>query len=208
MYARSTTAAGRPERLAELITYVREEIEPMVTALDGCLGLSMVVDRGTGHSIVTTSWASREEMEASAERVREPRRRAGDMLGAEPHVDEWEIALMHRIHPTGDGAACRVTWVQLEGDRTAGDASMVENFKQDLLPMIERLDGFCSASLLVDGAAGRACASVAFESREAMERTREESSKIRATGTHLGAMVTDVREYDLVTAHFHVPELV
>jgi heme-degrading monooxygenase HmoA len=176
----------------------------MVTALDGCVGLSMLVDRESGRCIVTSSWETREAMEASAEQVRDARGRAGEMLGGEPQVEEWEVAVMHRVHPTHEGACCRVTWVELQG----GDAErLLEDYKREVLPQIEQLEGFCSASLLVDRVTGRGCGSVAFESREAMERTREQSAKIRETGMNLAVRITDVEEFELALAHFRVPEM-
>ena len=204
MYARSTLITGRPEQLEEGIRYVRDEVQPMVTALDGCVGLSMLVDRESGRCIVTTSWETREAMEASAERVRDARGRAGEMLGGEPQVEEWEVAVMHRDHPTHAGACCRVTWVQ----RERGDAdSLLENYKREVLPRIEQLEGFCSASMMVDRTTGRGCGTVAFESREAMEHTREKSAKTRETGAGLDVRITDVREFELALAHFRVPEM-
>ena len=45
MHARSTTITGRPEAVDEGIAFVRDEVQPAITAMDGCLGLSLVVDR-------------------------------------------------------------------------------------------------------------------------------------------------------------------
>ena len=46
----------------------------------------------------------------------------------------------------------------------------IEFYKTSVLPDLEALDGFCSASLLVDRASGRAVACSSFDSLEAMER--------------------------------------
>ena len=56
MHARSTTISGRPEAVNEGIAFVRDEVQPAVTALDGCLGLSLVVDRMKGRCIATSAW--------------------------------------------------------------------------------------------------------------------------------------------------------
>jgi hypothetical protein len=75
------------------------------------------------------------------------------------------------------------------------------------LPRTEELDGFCSASLMVDRSSGRAVSSVTYDSLEAMEHNREASSAMRsATTKDAGAEVLDVGEFELALAHLRVPE--
>ncbi|MGY1722280.1 hypothetical protein [Blastococcus sp. SYSU DS0533] len=56
MYARSTTVRGVPEAIDAGIAYVRNKVMPAVGQMDGRVGLSMLCDRATGRSVVTTSW--------------------------------------------------------------------------------------------------------------------------------------------------------
>ena len=84
MYARSITIMGDPERLDEGIAYVRDEVMPTITALDGCVGLSMLVDRGNGQCIVTSSWETQEAMRASDVHLAPMRRRGGEIMGGPP----------------------------------------------------------------------------------------------------------------------------
>src|SRR6476469_9426393 len=99
MYARSTTIMGDPGSLEAGISHVRDEILPTVTGMDGCLGMSLVVDRETGRCIATTSWETEEALAASRPAVESLRARATEILGgAPPEVDEWEVAVMHRDH--------------------------------------------------------------------------------------------------------------
>ena len=58
MYARSTTVRAHPEALDDGIAYVRDKILPAVRKMDGCIGLSMLVDRTSGRCVVTTASAS------------------------------------------------------------------------------------------------------------------------------------------------------
>ncbi len=57
MYARSTTVHGNPAAIDVGIAYVREAVIPAVRDMDGCIGLSMLVDRASGRCIVTTARA-------------------------------------------------------------------------------------------------------------------------------------------------------
>ena len=76
-----------------------------------------------------------------------------------------------------------------------------------ILPALEELEGFCSASLLVDRASGRGVFG-GFDSVEAMERNRDQLDRIRATGSQdVSAEVLDVCDFELAVAHLRVPEM-
>lgn len=205
MFTRSTTVSGRPERIDDGIAYVRDEVMPAVTALEGCVGLSMMVDRGTGQCIVTSSWADEEAMRASDLHLAPLRERGAGLLMGAPQVEEWEVAGMHRDHLTATGAACRVTWMRTnhsDVDRGVGV------YRDVILPMLEDLPGFCSASLMLNRQLGRACSTTSFDSREAMEASREAAWAIRDAGVReAGVDVLDVMEFDLVLAHLRLPEM-
>ncbi len=206
VHARSITIMGDPRKLDSGIEFVRDEVQPMISSMDGCIGLSMLVDRATGHCIVTSAWRDEESMQASNAGLMSVRARGGEILGGEPQVEEWEVGVMHRDHDAQAGSCCRVTWMQLKHsdiDRAMGV------YKSGLLPMIESLDGFCSVSLLIDRVTGRACSTVAFDSRASMDATRDQVVKIREGGAiEAGVDVTDVIEFDLPIAHLRLPELV
>jgi heme-degrading monooxygenase HmoA len=70
------------------------------------------------------------------------------------------------------------------------------------------MDGFCSASLLIDRATGRAVSATAWDSREAMEAGRERANQLRtSTADRIGTEIVDVVEFDLAVAHLRVPEM-
>jgi len=204
MYARSTSINGNPDAIDAGIACVRDEIMPELMAMDGCVGLSMVVDRESGRCIATSSWLDEESMRASGGQVAPYRSRMGEILGGSPEVDEWEVALMHRDHASVAGSCCRITWAR----PSDVDASL-EAWRTRLLPTIETTDGFCSASMLVDRARGVTCATVGFDSRAALDASREMAAARRETAAQdLGIEFLGVSEFDLVVAHLRVPELV
>jgi quinol monooxygenase YgiN len=199
MFARSTTFHGRPEKINEGIRFVTDEVGPMLDKIDGCRGLSLLVDRATGECIATSSWSDEASMTGSDDALRPMRDRGRDILGGSMQVDSWEIAVMHRSH---HGACCRVSW--LEGDLDA----MIESFRFAILPELEETAGFCSASLLVNRSTGLGCATTAWETRAAMEASRQsaDAMRSRAASDARGAIV-EVHEFDLAHAHLHVPEM-
>jgi quinol monooxygenase YgiN len=206
VHARSTTIRAHPESIDTGIAHVRDEVMPMVLGMAGCTGMSMLVDRRSGHCIITTAWQSMEAMHDSAEGVRSARERAAEMLGGRPQVDEWEIAVMHRDHTSAPGACVRVTWVRMQPDQVEHG---IDVYRMAILPATQEFEGFCSASLMVDRSGGYAVSSVTFDSREAMERSRERGEELRDRGARdAGVEIMEIGEFELAMAHLRVPEMV
>ena len=179
---------------------------PAIMAMEGCIGLSMLVDREAGRCIATSAWSDERSMRAADAALRPMREQAGRILGGNPQVDEWEIAVLHRDHRTNDSTCVRCTWLRTEPERV-DDA--IERFRSDVLPTAEGMAGFCSASLMVNRQSGRAVSTVTWDSREAMERSRLAAAQLRTKVAEAsGAQIQDVAEFDLVLAHLRVPELV
>ena len=137
---------------------------------------------------------------------RSVRNRLIDTLGGgEPLVQEWEIPVMHRAHVAPSGACARVSWIQ-------GDAANINNSTESfrmILPALDDLPGFCSASLLISPSTGQAVSTVIYESAEAAARTRDMAQGLRRRAAEqTGSQVLEVAEFELALAHLRVPELV
>ncbi|MBV9353860.1 MAG: antibiotic biosynthesis monooxygenase [Mycobacterium sp.] len=206
MYARSTTIEAQPSSIDAGITHIRDEVMPALQEVEGFVGLSLMLDRESGRCIATSSWETQEAMHASADRVRPTRDRAAQTFGGSPTVDEWEIAVLHRDHRSGPGACVRATWLKVRPDQFD---RAIEFYRESVLPAIEELEGFCSASLLLDRTSWRAVSSSTFDSADAMQRNGDQARSLRTARLRdLGADQLDVGEFELAIAHLRVPELV
>jgi hypothetical protein len=206
MFARSTTIRGDASAVDTVIAYVRDDVMPMLSDMDGCMGLSLMVDRESGTCIATTSWSSRELMDASMDKLAGARAQAAEIMGGRADVAEWEVAVMHREHQARDGSCCRVTWMEIDPDRMD---RVVEYYGSTVLPMLEDLDGFASSSFFIDRMGGRGCGTAMYDDRESMTASRGRTDEMRSTGeAAAGYRVTDVAEFELAIAHLRVPELV
>jgi hypothetical protein len=204
MYARSTTVRGDPQALDDGIAYVRDTVMPAVRQMDGCVGLSMLCDRPTGRCIVTTSWADAGALQRSADQVTAMRQRTAEIMGGDASVHEWEIALMHRMHETHNGACARVIWSR--GDPARVDHT-VDSFRMNVLPRVEELPGFVSLSLMVDRASGRGATAISYDSRQSMAEAEAPGMALRQEFTgQMGLEITDVAAFDIAMAHLRVPE--
>ena len=207
MYARSTTFQARPGSIDEGIAYVRDEVMSAAMAVEGCIGLSMICDRESGRCIATTAWSTENAMTSSEQMMQPMRQRGAEIFGGQPSVDRWEIAVLHRHAMSGEGACVRCTWLSM--DAPAGLTHAIETYRMATLPALEEMDGFCSASLMVDRATGRAVSSATFTSRDAMVASRTAAEALRTrTAKDVGATVTDIHEFEFALAHLHVPEMV
>ena len=205
MYARSTTIQAQPSSIDAGIALVRDEAMPALQDMEGCIGVSLLVDRQSGRCIVTSAWETVEAMRGSAERIAPLRERAAEMMVGTASTEEWEIAALHREHPAPEGAGVRVTWVQVpQGQMDQG----IEFYKASVLSQLGDLEGFCSASLLVDRDSGRGVSSTTFDSLEAMERNRDQATALKNSSIReAGVTELDECEFELALAHLRVPEL-
>ncbi|MGV0852485.1 hypothetical protein [Mycolicibacterium phlei] len=206
MYARSSTVHAHPSSIDDGVTFIRDDVMPALREMAGYVGLSLLVDRESGICIATSSWESEEAMRAGADHATALRNRAAEMLRGDVGVDEWEIGVMHRDHDSMEGACVRATWLRVPRDHIARS---IDFYRADVVPALEALDGFCSASFMLNRETGRAVSSATFDSRDAMERTADQARELRNSRTReLGADIVDVGEFDLVIAQLRVPEMV
>jgi hypothetical protein len=205
VHARSTTIRAQTSNIDAGIAHIRDEVMPALMGIDGFVGMSLLVDRESGRCIATSSWQSEAAMRASSTQVGPIRDRATAVFGGTTEVAEWEIAVLHREHAAPEGACARVTWTDLQG---ADADRAIDAFKLSALPRMEELRGFCSASLLVDRATGRGCSSVTYDSRSALDASREPGSAIRSSVmAEAGIRMIETAEFELAVAHLRVPEM-
>jgi heme-degrading monooxygenase HmoA len=205
MYARSTTVQADPGAIDEGITFLREKVLPTLAGTAGCIGLSMLTDRESGRCIAATSWETEEAMRATTEQVRSVRNQLVLRLGGEDaDVREWEVGVVHRDRPAGDGASAQVTWARIQPNHVP---DLLDAYRRNLMPRLQELPGFCSVSMLVDRRNGRTVSVTCFEDRDAVLRTRKHARVLREQfATAMGARIVDVGEMDLAIAHLRVPE--
>jgi hypothetical protein len=206
VYARSTTVQAQLDAIDAGIANIQDKVMPSLMEVDGCIGMSLIVDRATGRCIATSAWESEGAMLASEGSVESIRSNAAEQFrGTVETVERWEIAVLHREHEAGESACVRCTWI--EGDPDQIERS-IDMYKTRVLPEVEQMDGFCSASLFVDRASGRGVGATAWASRDSMTRNKERADQLRTSTTQeLGSRVLEVAEFDLAVAHLRVPEM-
>jgi len=207
MHIRSTTVMGNPASIDDGVTYLRTKVMPTLDRTLGCLGLSMLADRESGRCIAATAWETRDALRATNEQLRPSRGAFALALGGDnPEMQEWEIALLHREHPAGDGAGAQVAWARTQPNHVD---DLVHAYRANLMPKLADLPSFCSVSFMVDRRNGRTVSVTCFEDPEALGRVRKHARSLREQFAHaMGARIVDLAEMELVYAHLGVPETV
>ena len=206
VYARSTTIQAQPSSIDAGIAHFRDSTWPVLQRIDGCLGMSVLVDRDSGRCILTNSWRTLEAMHASTEQMLPEHKRAAEILGGSPIDNLWQIAVIRRDDRSGPGACVRSTWLKARPELFD---NAIDFYQREMLPAIEGLDGFCNASLMIDPTAARAVASVTYDSLESMERSADAAGSMRtAMRRDLGLDQDDVGEFELALAYLKAPRQV
>ena len=206
MYARSTTIRGKPDGLDDAISYVRDTVMPAVERMDGSVGLSLLCERESSRCIGTTAWADADALHRSVEDEKQAWLPAVELMQGEAEVDEWEIAVLHRVHRTREGSCVRLVWSRCNPDRMD---RMVDTYRMEMVPRVEELPGFGSVSLLIDRVHGRVARASTYDDYDCMNRAQEPAMELRRKfHQQTGMEATEVAEFELVLAHLRVPETV
>jgi hypothetical protein len=206
MYARSTTVRISPNTVDNFVVQIRDDVLPMVTMLQGCVGLSCLVDQEMGRCITTSAWENLDAMRASEGQVSSSRERVAEMFATAPVVEEWEVAVLHRVHRTAGGSCARLTWSRTDPENVD---RVIAAYHDSLMPWWDETPGFESNSLLVDRDDGRFASTVVFENRDAMAHTRDQFATLRQEfAERMNLEIIEAAEFDVAIAQLRVPETV
>jgi quinol monooxygenase YgiN len=206
MYARTTSFHGDPHRIDDALSYLRDRAMPALMGMDGFVGLSMIADRTSGRSIVTSSFEDLAALHRSASEMRGIRARAADILQSPQALEEWQIALVHRERSAPEGARTLLTWCRTDPDRLD---PLLEAYAESIVPRLSDQPGFCSVSVFADPVEGRSATALTFADDDALQRASAQLAPLlQELGRRYAGEVTDEATFDLVLAHLRVPETV
>jgi hypothetical protein len=205
MFVRATTINADPARIDDGIAFVRDHVVPAVETLPGSLGLSMMVDRVSGTTTVSTAWETEAGRAAADGLLTTLRGKAMRIMGTGTPVTEYfELAVLDRLRPASDGFWNRMTYVTID---PAHLDDAVDAYASSTLHDLQLLPGYCSAVLLVDRIRGAGIVSLTFDSKASLEASREQAETIRRAAVEkTGARVSEIRESQVVIAGLRLPQ--
>lgn len=198
MFVRTIYAVGDPAKVDTVIKELSGEFRSLTAQQPGFRGMGVFCDRDLG-KVLTGSWwegeqAMRDADEALGQRCAELFHR----FEAGTAIDRYEVVASARPREMAAGACMRLT--RLEFDPMDADL-VAETMRGFALDRLTAIPGVMGVAMFMDRPSGRATASVLYEDRAALARSRTAQAAVReeATGkAHL--TVRGVEEFDVVFA--------
>jgi heme-degrading monooxygenase HmoA len=134
MFIRVTWFQSSPDRLEEQIASYPQQIATGLGSLQGYMGASLMIDRGTGVGAAVSYWESAESMQASEDAGATMRSQVTATNGAEiREIDRFELVVQERIAPPRANTYVRVNDLQGSPAKVDDLASLVRGDAMSLL---------------------------------------------------------------------------
>jgi heme-degrading monooxygenase HmoA len=177
-YARVIRLKGDPNKIDEAVRLWTAETLPLIKKQPGFTGVTLLGNRKTGDALSVAYWESESAMKQARPQVRpEALKTLGKTGGSIVEEDECEIALLERFKPPMAGAYARVTTVQ--GD-PAHASEAISNFKETILPAIQKLPGARTAYFFVNRQSGKTFAGSIWDTEHDLQKSESSIGTLRA----------------------------
>ena len=171
-------------RNGEGIAFVRGEIGPAITAVNGSRGFLMALDHSSGTYVAMAAWADRAVLDAHEDLVPGLVAEATRHLhSGESTFEVFDLAVSYVVKPLRIGYWGRFTRIQVpaaESDRAA------QRFRDTVVPGHDHDDGLAAISLLLNRDTGSGYAASWYDSLprlRAVQERGEESGQLLIAGT-------------------------
>ncbi len=176
-YCRVVRLKGDPNKVDEAIKLWAQDILPILKTQKGFGGATLVGNRETGDGLTVSYWESETTMKEARGQVRpEALKVLGRTGGSIVEEDECEVAVLERFQPPKSGVWARVTTVN--GD-PAHVSEAISNFRENIVPSIERQSGARTALFFVNRQTGRTLASSVWDTEQDLQRSEASLGELR-----------------------------
>jgi heme-degrading monooxygenase HmoA len=177
-YCRVVRTKNDPNKVEESIKLWTQEILPVLKKQNGFAGATLTGSRKTGNGLTVTYWQSESDMKAARGQVRpEAIKVLAKNGGSIVEDDECEVALLERFKPAKSGVFVRVTTIQ--GDPAQADKA-IANFKQTIVPAIQKLSGARTALFFLNRQTGKTFAGSVWDTEQDLQKSEASISALRA----------------------------
>ena len=177
MYTRVVRLKGDPSKVNEAVQLWTQDILPLLKKQPGFAGATLLGNRKTGDGLSVSYWESEAAMKQARPQVRpEAQKTLGKTGGSIVEDDECEIALLERFKPPMAGVYARVTTVQGDPARVS-DA--ISNFKEKIVPTVEKQSGVRTAYFFVNRQSGKIFAGSVWDTEHDLQTADASISALR-----------------------------
>jgi len=177
MYTRVVRLKGDPSKVNEAVQLWTQEILPLLKKQPGFSGATLLGIRKTGDGLSVSYWESEAAMKQARAQVRpEALKTLGKTGGSIVDDDECEIALLERFKPPMAGVYARVTTVQGDPARVS---EAISNFKENIVPAIEKQSGVRTAYFFVNRQSGKIFAGSIWDTEHDLQASETSIGTLR-----------------------------
>jgi len=177
-YCRLVRLKGDPNKVDEAITLWTKEILAMLKKQKGFGGATLVGNRKSGDGLSVSYWESEATMREAGGHVRpEALKVLSKTGGSIIEDDECEVASLERFKEPKSGVWARVTTVQ--GD-PANVSKAISNFKDTIVPSIQKQSGARTAMFFVNRQTGKALAGSVWDTEQDLRKSEAAIGGLRA----------------------------
>lgn len=207
MIGRVTILEADKDKIDQGISFVRDQVQPLVDSLPGSQGLGMWVNRETGDVVVNTVWQDRESLAASESHVSGVRAEAARVVAAKTvRVEVVEPAVVWQAAADQPGYWSRAVQMDVPVDRIEEAITL---FRDEMLAKIKAIPGVNTVVYSADRSTGHTMLNVTYRSKAELDAGREEGKAMRAgVVTRLGAGQPTVRELETIIVGIRGPATV
>ena len=179
------------------VTYLRDEVLPVLNAQHGYRGVTASADRAGALLGILSLWESESDRAASDSALGKARQEAVKVVGGDLTVENFEQVAEEITKPPMAGCSLIVT-------RTSMDPASVDDniafFKNEVVGQIKAEPGFCALRNMIDRQTGRGVVGTVWENRGAMEAFAAKAPERRAPAVSRGITFDDMSYRELLLA--------
>jgi heme-degrading monooxygenase HmoA len=203
-YARIVRLKGDPSKAREARQLWTQEILPLLKKQKGFGGAVMLGNQKTGDGLSVSYWESEVAMKDARVQVRPGALKVMEKTGGSiVEEDECEVAVLERFKPTQSG-----TWLRLttgHGD-SAKLSEVISNFKETILPVVQKQPGVRTAIFFVNRQTGKAFGGSVWDTEQDLQKSDAAISGLRAeTIKKLGGTDAKTEIFEILFAEILTP---
>jgi len=188
MFIRVTWAQSSPDRIEEQIASYPQQMATGLGSLQGYMGASLLIDRGTGAGVSVSYWESAESMQASEEAGATLRSQVTATNGAQiREIDRFELVVEERIAPPRANTYVRVNDLQGSPAKVDDLANLVRG---DAMSVLKAQSGFRAVLMGANRQTGRMVVASVWEtatdreaSMAALQELRQQAPQVAGAET-------------------------
>jgi heme-degrading monooxygenase HmoA len=177
-YCRVVRLKNDPSKVEEGIKLWTQEVLPILKKQKGFEGASLTGSRKSGHGLSVTYWESETAMKEARAQVRpEALKVLGKTGGSIVEDDECEVVFLERFKSPKSGVWARITTVL--GDPAQVDKA-IANFKEKIVPSIQKQSGARTALFFVNRQTGKTFAGSVWDTEQDLQKSEASIGELRA----------------------------